>query len=592
MAFFRNFSALAQQASDDAVVSEIEKADVALILDQSSLYLKLGGANFKMLKKHPRFSVIFNRIYNSSVILKFMMYSGECSGASSKGVVEGQNCWKTACEALCGILSLRPEHEHCDFELRLAVAVSLAHSSPVPAHADYHPLPVTNIDPVARYLYLLESAPNMFEGFTDLGVFQLRLIAASPAESQELDWCRLYDARNHPRYETEREALCPKSPQNIHRFAHIVPYCNRNNHGSVHQPAIFYQGQRRTVQILSSIGGVCGAVGHMGATMANACGAPGLPVCQPGHCAFINRQSAGRWILDNDVVGWERSTLSSEFTCKPWSFSRLATTVPLMDMAQEDSHSYIRSERLSFLGVRFLQDTQKDYFSLQLAERLFNIATRECPYNLACWINRIDVVASRTRSNTLADSEHVMALISAISSSFSYEHLELRNDLRRILKSSRNFLQLQLSQRVKLAEFRIDKQLLINEDFDAESLLTAGYHVEAWMSGTSIMSGSGQGRGGRIIDDGAGVVVRSENVRHSQCGSRQFYMIEDYQYTKVIEWPSQQSRYYEGRSAQFDESRWQSYTISARPYILNLDTAPVVPTVAAAAAASALHTIP
>jgi len=579
MAFFRRFSAFAQQASDDTLVSEIEKAEVALMLDQSNLYLKLGGANFKMLKKHPRFSSTFNRIYNSSVILKYMIYSGDCSGTSSGGAVEGETCWKTACEVLCTILSLRPEHERNDFELRLAVAVSLAHSSPVPAHADYHPLPVTNIDPVARHMYLLESAPKMFEGLTDLGVFQLRLIAASSAESQELDWCRMYDARNHPNYKTDGQALRLKSPENIHRFAYIVPYCSDNNHGSVQEPAKFYQGQRRTVQVLSSIGGVCGAIGHMGATMANAHGVPGLPVCQPGHCAFINRQSSGRWILGNDVAGWEKSALSPQFTCKPWSFSRLATTVPLMDLAQEHRDQYIRSERLSFLGLMFVQDTQKDYCSPQLAERLFHIATRECPYNLACWINRIGVVARRTRNNSSADSEDVIALISAISSSFSYSSLALRDDLRRILKSSRNFLQLQLSQRVRLADFRISKQSLIDADFDVESLLTAGYHVEAWMSGKRILSGSVLGRGGRIIEEGAGVVVRSENVRHSSCGSRRFYMIEDYHITRVIEWPSQQSRYYEGTSAQFDESRWQSYQISDQPYVLNSGTPPVAPTV-------------
>jgi len=573
MAFLHRFSALARHASDQELVSEIENADVALMLDQLLLFLKLGKANFKALQRHPRFSTVFNYVYNDSVALKYLIYSGDCSGTSANSVAEQQNCWKTACEWLCIILL--PSHRLGDFELRLAVAVSLAHCSPVAAQADYPPLPTANIDPVARYNYLLESAPQMFDSFVHLSVFGLRPIAASAAESHESDWCRSYDTRNHPNYNTEGEALRLKTPLNIHRFGHIVPYRRQNDHGTVHVPANFYQGQRRTVQVLSSVGGVCGAVGHMGATMANAHGVPGLPVCQPGHCAFIVRQSAGQWKLDNDVCGWEKSSLSSEFTCKPWSFSRLATTVPLMDMAQNHSHRYICSERLSVLGLLFHQDPQEDHYSQQLAGRLFNIAIQQCPYNLACWINRIDYVASRMRNNVSADLTDLLALISAISSTFSYQGIPHRDALRYIMKSSQNFLQLQLCRRLRLADFGVGKQLLIEAGFDAESLLTAGYHLEAWMSGIRIISGTALGRDGQVLEKGAGVVVRSENVRVSRCGGSRFYMIEDHQYTRVIEVPSEQSRYYVGTPAQFDESKWQSYDAPDKPYVLNVDTPPV-----------------
>lgn len=216
-----------------------------------------------------------------------------------------------------------------------------------------------------------------------------------------------------------------------------------------------------------------------------------------------------------------------------------------MDMAQEQR--YIHSERLRFLGHFFFRNTP------QLATKLFEAAVRDgiCPFNLAGWMNRIECVASRIHGNSNVDSEDVKSLINAMSSTFSYEGSSQRL---RTMRSSRNFLQLELSKRVKLADISIDKQFLIDADFDVQSLIIAGYRVEAWMDGKYV-SGSGTDSSGNLRLEGAGRVVRAENVRNSRCGRKRYYMIQDYEQTRIVEWPSMESRHYTGTPAQFDETR-------------------------------------
>ena len=60
-----------------------------------------------------------------------------------------------------------------------------------------------------------------------------------------------------------------------------------------HQPC---HNKPRTLQNLSSTGGVCGAVSKFGVGMCQAHGIPSAPIAQPGHCAFIV-QGGGRYFV-------------------------------------------------------------------------------------------------------------------------------------------------------------------------------------------------------------------------------------------------------------------------------------------------------
>jgi hypothetical protein len=87
-----------------------------------------------------------------------------------------------------------------------------------------------------------------------------------------------------------------------------VSYMLHNFFGdSIHGPLYYrpwdhvYQGRYERIRL---VGGVCGSLSHYGSAVTKVHGIPSTPGGQPGHCAYMSRESEGRWQIHYNVGAW------------------------------------------------------------------------------------------------------------------------------------------------------------------------------------------------------------------------------------------------------------------------------------------------
>lgn len=296
-------------------------------------------------------------IYNNKDALETLLTSGD---------IENDK-WKEAIEIVAEIIKQDPTAKS-GLHLKLAIAVGLTFSNDVRSMADG-----STIDGIARYHNYAQWADDrlLFEPFYNLSAWQMRYVVGSWAKDEELVWAR---DNVHEDY---------RDPNKIGSATHsMVEYKLFNDDGiSVHDSGYYY-GKPVTLEWIHTIGGVCGAISKFGSGMAQAFGIPGLPVGQPGHCAFIWLKNGTEWHLDNDISGWTKSSTHSgiQYTWKVQS-----PFFTMMNEAQVNPDAYRLSEKMRILATSFVDSKLK--FSI------LEDATVVCPQNYDLW-NELQVAIS------------------------------------------------------------------------------------------------------------------------------------------------------------------------------------------------------
>lgn len=100
------------------------------------------------------------------------------------------------------------------------------------------------------------------------------------------------------------------------KFMGFIPYRANNKEGiSIHAGASFYDKKPITLKLYTEYGGVCGAVSKGASGFLRSKGVPAYPIGQPGHCAFIWKQPDGKWVIGNNIGGWNWATGGTKL---PW----------------------------------------------------------------------------------------------------------------------------------------------------------------------------------------------------------------------------------------------------------------------------------
>lgn len=272
--------------------------------------------------------------------------------------------------------------------LRVAASVALAHTVQVKSLADGG-----DIDPLRRYQYFksAHSSGLLFDSFNQAAVWELRFVVNSWARDEELAWV------------VSAAAPKIKSQEKIGEACWMVPYRGENAKGvSVQNGPEYYDHKPVTMELMHTVGGVCGAISKFGTAAAQAHGIPAMPVGQPGHCAFLWKKDPQTWRTGNDISGWAGSTEHGG-TYIHWGDR--GSYVLLMEQAHRDPARFLASEQARWLAGA-TTDPAKSTALLQTAAKIQ-------PLNGGAWL---DLIASfgKTKAPAAAWQQLATALIRAL----------------------------------------------------------------------------------------------------------------------------------------------------------------------------------
>merc|ERR1719250_434757 len=129
--------------------------------------------------------------------------------------------------------------------------------------------------------------------------------------------------------------------------------------------------------------------------MAQSFGIPGLPVGQPGHCAFIWLRNGTEWKLSNDISGWTKSNTHLPVM---YSWKRPAAFFTLMHEAQLNPDAYRLSEKM-----RILSSFVEPSFKYELLED----ATTVCPQNYDLYNELKEAMSEHTIDRDLVERQMI-----------------------------------------------------------------------------------------------------------------------------------------------------------------------------------------
>lgn len=168
-------------------------------------------------------------------------------------------------------------------------------------------------------------------------------------------------------------------------FCRFIPYRMKNHKGvSVHAGAAFYDNKPITLKLYTEYGGVCGAVSKGASSFLRAKGVPAYPIGQPGHCAFIWRHPNGKWIIGNNIGGWNWANGGNRL---PWKgpVQIITTLYDFRHLPKADESALMYD--LSFYSMNPLH-----------VELLLKEACRTNPCNYPAWVRYFELKA-RTASH-------------------------------------------------------------------------------------------------------------------------------------------------------------------------------------------------
>jgi hypothetical protein len=272
--------------------------------------------------------------------------------------------------------------------LRVAAAVALAHTVPVKCIADG-----SEIDPVRRYQYFknAQSSGLLFDSFSKAATWELRFVVNSWSRDEELAWVvNAVDAKN-------------KTQEKIGEACWMVPYRLTNSKGvSVQNGPEYYEHKPVTLELMHTVGGVCGAISRFGTSAAQAFGVPAMPVGQPGHCAFLWKKDPQSWRTGNDISGWAGSTEHGGIYIH---WGNRGSYVLLMEQAHREPLRFLASEQARWLAAATAEPAK--------ATALLETAAKIQPLNGGVWLDLLEA-HTKAKAATAAWQNLAAAMLRAL----------------------------------------------------------------------------------------------------------------------------------------------------------------------------------
>lgn len=329
-----------------------------------------------------------------------------------------------------------------DLYMRMAIALSLTHSTKVGLWMDNANSTYSQSDAVRRYAIVkymhknsLFTIPGMdystwFEKYT---VEEMRYVMANNIDDESMLWLNAYvreliEKEGSPRLWPHRYVsyVWPNyanpvyyAEENIEYFNDLFSVKDPNNEGQriglwdvvytvpggVNTPEYKLQIPRGTadnkiykvwmnMRNKFGTGAVCGGISKVGANIRGVLGLPDAVVGQPGHAAHINyfknSNGEGFWGIDNDVSGWAYtgSSILLGWASGPWASGYTGTYIPLAQEVINHNDTYEQTQKLVYLA--------NSYTDLNKKEELYRKALGIQPLNLNAWYGLITTYNAST----------------------------------------------------------------------------------------------------------------------------------------------------------------------------------------------------
>lgn len=329
-----------------------------------------------------------------------------------------------------------------DLYLRMAIALSLTHSTKVGLWMDNANSTYSKSDAVRRYAIVkymhknsLFTIPGMdystwFEKYT---VEEMRYVMANNIDDESMLWLNAYvreliekegSARLWPHRYVSYVWPNYANPvyyaeENIEYFNDLFSVKDPNNEGQriglwdvvytvpggVNTPEYKLQIPRGTadnkiykvwmnMRNKFGTGAVCGGISKVGSNIRGVLGLPDAVVGQPGHAAHINyfknSNGEGFWGIDNDVSGWAYtgSSILLGWSSGPWASGYTGTYIPLAQEVINHNDTYEQTQKLVYLA--------NSYTDLNKKEELYRKALAIQPLNLNAWYGLITTYNAST----------------------------------------------------------------------------------------------------------------------------------------------------------------------------------------------------
>lgn len=333
-----------------------------------------------------------------------------------------------------------------DLYMRMAIALSLTHSTKVGLWMDNANSTYSQSDAVRRYAIVkymhknsLFTIPGMdystwFEKYT---VEEMRYVMANNIDDESMLWLNSYvreliekegSARIWPHRYISYVWPNYANPvyyaeENIEYFNDLFSVRDPNNEGQriglwdvvytvpggVNTKEYKLQIPRGTadhkiykvwmnMRNKFGTGAVCGGISKVGSNIRGVLGLPDAVVGQPGHAAHINyfknSNGEGFWGIDNDVSGWAYtgSSILLGWASGPWASGYTGTYIPLAQEVINHNDTYEQTQKLVYLANSFTDMNKK--------EELYRKALEIQPLNLNAWYGLIT-----TYNNSAAKTE-------------------------------------------------------------------------------------------------------------------------------------------------------------------------------------------
>lgn len=251
--------------------------------------------------------------------------------------------------------------------LHLRLAIATAISSPTKSRAVHRNM----INWQERYWNLLRLAEEgvLLPQFFRATAWHLKEVVNSGFTDEDLAWGRAQTS--------EKKIAAGKVGDMGGYFPGSgISYRKRNAEGcSVQSRKQYYYWLPTTLQLLSAIGGVCGALSSYNMAMAQAFGVPARCVAQPGHCAYIF-WNGETWKLRNNVGGW---------AVMKHSYYNPGYIINVFEEAMSNRFSeFILSEKMRF-AAPLMVNTDARF-------KILDTSTSVCAFNYYSWIELINTI--------------------------------------------------------------------------------------------------------------------------------------------------------------------------------------------------------
>lgn len=351
--------------SPDNMKNKLNDAVFARVLAQWKLLSQTGVSSMNTFSTTQNRQNFLKQFMKDTNVMNTFLEGGKPAGQNPvKSLEIFEEIWRTDADS------------HSGLYLKLAIATSLAHAKPVISWTTN-----TTINPLERYQHFKAANENneLFPSFRTASIYDLRRVVEVRVENTDLTWARTKIRESRPDL---------NSQQKIGDSFLMVNYTDKNPNGVDIQSGVekFY-GMPFTLARVLEYGGVCGSLSTFGSSVTQAFGVPAETIGQPGHCAFVWKNSPTSWVIGNDISGWGSSETDQGRVL--WAADRVSEIAPhepayllLLENAYSRPTELSQSERIRWIANAL---TSQDN-----AMNVLKVARDIQPLNILVWRDYIN----------------------------------------------------------------------------------------------------------------------------------------------------------------------------------------------------------